>query len=84
MIDWKAYADQLLQEYEECIIAKTMHNAIDLQLEKDALAASARNLSLKRSLGTDEEVENAIYQFKPKLEQLQQKMVLELLKNGSA
>jgi hypothetical protein len=83
MIDWKSRADQLLEEFNLCIKAKPMHNAVDIQLEKDTVAKFAYNLATQRGWGTDSEIAEAIYQLEPRLAALKKKLIIEILQNGS-
>lgn len=82
MIDWKARADQLLEEFNMCIKAKPMHNVVDIQLEKDTVAKFAYNLSTQRGWGSDTEIAEAIYQLEPRLAELKKKLVIEILQHG--
>lgn len=83
MIDWKSKADLLLEEFDLCIKAKPMHDAVNVQLEKDAVAKFAYHLSTQRSWGTDNEIAEAYYQLEPRLQELKKKLVFEILKNGA-
>jgi hypothetical protein len=82
MIDWKTRADQLLEEFDLCIKAKPMHNAVDIQLEKDTVAKFAYNLATQRGWGSDREIAEAIYQLEPRLAQLKKKLIIEILQYG--
>ena len=62
MIDWKARADELLEEFNLCIKAKPRHDAINIQLEKDTVAKFAYHLSTQRGWGTDAEIAEACQQ----------------------
>jgi hypothetical protein len=83
MTDWKARADQLLEEFDLCIKAKPMHDAVNIQLEKDTVARFAHNLSRQRGWGTDAEIAEACYQLEKKLEELKKKLVMEILQHGT-
>lgn len=83
MIDWKRRADDLIKEYNMCCQAKPRHGAVDVQIEKDSVGKWASHLSTQRSWGTDLEIAEACYQLEPKLTQLKEKLVIEILKNGS-
>ena len=83
MKDWKSKADLLLEEFDLCIKAKPMHDAVNVQLEKDAVAKFAYHLSTQRSWGTDNEIAEAYYQLEPRLQELKKKLVFEILKNGA-
>jgi hypothetical protein len=79
MTDWKARADELLEEFNLCIRAKPRHDAINIQLEKDAVSKWAVHLNNQRGWGTDLEIAEACHQLEPRLKQLKEKIVLEIL-----
>ena len=83
MTDWKQRADELLQEYNLCCQARPRHGAIEVQLEKDAVGRWASHLAIQRSWGTDHEIAEACHQLEPKLTQLKEKLVFEVLKHGT-
>ena len=82
-MDWKLYAQQLLDEFNLCIRAKPKHNAVDVQLEKDAVSKWAVHLNNQVGWGTDNEIAEACYQLEPRLQKLKEKLVMEILTNGS-
>ena len=82
MIDWKARADELLEEFNLCIRAKPKHDAINIQLEKDTVAKFAYHLSTQRSWGSDVEIAEACHQLEPRLRQLKEKLIIEILQHG--
>lgn len=81
-MDWKIRANQLLDEFDLCMQAKPIHGAIDLQLEKDAVAKWACHLSTQRSWGNDIDIAEACNQLEPRLERLKKKIVIEILQSG--
>ena len=83
MIDWKQRATELLEEFDLCCKAKPKHNAINVQLEKDSVAKFAYHLATQRGWGTDNEIAEACYQFEPRLQLLKEKLIIEILTNGS-
>lgn len=83
MIDWKQRADELLAEFDLCCRAKPRHDAINVQLEKDSVAKFAYHLATQRGWGTDNEIAEACYQFEPRLQRLKEKLIIEILTNGS-
>jgi hypothetical protein len=83
MIDHKARADQLIEEFNLCTRARPRGNAVEVQLEKDACAKWVHHLSTQRSWGTDLEVAEACNQLEPRLKQLREKVIIEILTNGS-
>ncbi len=82
MIDWKSRADLLLEEFNLCIKAKPKHNAVNIQLEKDSVAKWAYHLNTQRAWGSDNEIAEACHQLEPKLKQLKEKLVIEILQHG--
>jgi hypothetical protein len=83
MTDWKAHADELIEDYNRCCQARPRHGAIDVQLEKDAVGRWASHLATQRNWGSDHEIAEACYQLEPRLRQLKEKLVIEILTNGS-
>jgi hypothetical protein len=83
MIDFRKHAQQLLDEYNLCIRAKPKHNAVEVQLEKDACSKWAMHLANQLSWGNDNDIAEACYQLEPKLQTLRKKLVTEILQNGS-
>jgi hypothetical protein len=82
-MDWKLRADELLQEYNACCLARPKHGAVDVQLEKDSVGKWASYLATQRSWGTDTDIAEACYQLEPRLQQLKEKLVIEILHHGS-
>lgn len=82
MTDWKARADELLAEFDLCCQAKPKHDAVNIQLDKDACSRFAYYLSTQRSWGTDNEIAEACHQLEPRLKRLKEKLVMEILTNG--
>lgn len=79
MIDWKIRADELLTEFDMCMKAKTKHNIVEVQIAKDSVAKWAHHLNTQRSWGTDNEIAEACHQLEPRLKQLKEKIVIEVL-----
>ena len=82
MIDWKARANELIEEFNLCCKAKPKHDAVNIQLEKDNVSKFAYNLATQRSWGTDNEIAEACHQLEPRLQKLKEKLVMEILTNG--
>ena len=82
MTDWKQRADELLAEFDLCCKAKPRHDAVNIQLEKDACGKWAYNLSTQRSWGTENEIAEACLQLETRLVQLKEKLVMEILTDG--
>jgi hypothetical protein len=83
MTDWKSRAGELLAEFDLCQRAKPRHDAVNIQLEKDSVAQWAHHLNTQRSWGTDSDIAEACYQFESRLKNLKEKLVMEILTNGS-
>jgi len=82
-MDFREHAKVLLEDYNLCLRAKPKHNAVDVQLEKDAVSRWAVHLNNQLGWGTDNEIAEACYQLEPRLRQLKEKLVFEILQNGS-
>ena len=83
MIDYRAHADKLIEDFNICMKARPRGNAIEVQMEKDACAKWAHHLVTQRNWGSDLEVAEACHQLEPKLKQLREKVIIEILKHGS-
>jgi hypothetical protein len=83
MTDWKQRADQLLEEYNMCCRARPKHGAIEVQLEKDSVGKWASHLATQRSWASDNEIAEACHQLEPRLTQLKEKLVIEILNHGT-
>jgi hypothetical protein len=82
-MNWHSRADHLLEEFNLCMQARPKHNAVDVQLEKDRCATFAYNLATQRGWGTDVEIAEACHQLEPRLKQLKEKLIFEVLKHGT-
>jgi hypothetical protein len=83
MTDFKEYADQLLEEYNLCVKARPKHNAVDIQILKDSVGKWASYLATQRSWGTETDIAEACYQLAPRLQELKEQVIFEVLKNGT-
>ena len=81
-MDWTLYAQQLLEEFNLCIRAKPKHDAVNIQLEKDACAKWAYHLNTQIGWGTENEIAEACYQLEPRLKKLKEKLIIEILQHG--
>ena len=79
MTDWRAMADELLEEYNSCCRAR--NNTIDIQLEKDTCAKWAGHLAMQRTWGTEMEIAEACHQLVPRLERLKSMVITDILNN---
>lgn len=82
-MDWHEYARQLLDEFNLCLAAKPKHNAVDVQLEKDSCGKFAYHLNTQLGWGTENEIAEACHQLEPRLKKLKEKVVIEILQNGT-
>jgi hypothetical protein len=83
MTDFKEYADQLLEDYNVCCRARPRDNTVNIQLLKDAVGKWASYLATQRSWGTETDLAEACYQFESRLNALKEKLVIEVLRNGT-
>jgi hypothetical protein len=79
MIDWKARADELIEEYNLCCRARPHDNTVDIQIEKDNCGKWASNLATQRAWGTDLEIAEACHQLESRLKKLKEKVILDIL-----
>jgi hypothetical protein len=79
----KAQAEELLEEFNLCWRARPKHNAVDIQLEKDSCAKWAYHLNSRLAWGTDDEIVEAYEKLEPKLKKLKEKVIIEILQNGT-
>ena len=79
MIDWKARADELLEEFDLCIKSRPRQNAVDIQLLKDSCGKWAYQLATQRSWGSDQEIAEACHQLESRLLHLKKKVRLQKL-----
>lgn len=82
-MDWKTKADQLIEDYNLCCKARPKHGAVDVQLEKDAVGKWASHLATQRAWGSDNDIAEACSQLEWRLVRLKEKVIIEILKNGS-
>jgi hypothetical protein len=83
MINWQARADELLTEFDLCWRARPRQNTVDIQLLKDECAKWAHHLNTQRSWGSDNEIAEACYQLEPRLKELKEQVITEILIHGS-
>jgi len=77
--DWKARADELLAEFDMCCRARPMNNTVEVQIVKDVAGKWAVHLNNLRAWGSELEIAEACHQLEPRLKQLKEKIVLEVL-----
>jgi len=83
MIDWRAQADHLIEEFNLCVRAQPKGNAAEVQMEKDEVSKWARHLATQRSWGSELEIAEACHQLESRLDHLKEKLILEILKHGT-
>lgn len=79
MTDWKARADELLADFDMCCRARPMNNTVEVQIVKDVAGKWAVHLNNLRAWGSELEIAEACHQLEPRLKQLKEKIVLEVL-----
>lgn len=82
-MDYRQKAEQLLEEFNLCIRAKPKHDAVNIQLEKDSVSKWAYHLNNQLAWATDNEIAEACHQLEPRLNHLKEKLILEILTNGT-
>lgn len=82
-MDVKQHADILLEEFELCMRARPKHDAVNLQLEKDAVAVWANHLQIQRSWGSNSEIAEACNQLQYRLATLKEHLIIEILTHGT-
>jgi hypothetical protein len=82
-MNFKEYADSLIEDYNMCCRARPRQNAVDIQILKDTVGKWAYHLATQRSWGTDEEIAEACYQLAPRLQELKKQVIIEVLTNGT-
>lgn len=82
-MDYKEFADKLVKDWALCLDAKPKHNAVDIKLEKDQCEEWIMHLMKIRLWGTENELAEACYQVDSRLTALKEKIVIEVLTNGS-
>jgi hypothetical protein len=78
-MDWKSHAEELLAEFEMCCRARPMNNTVEVQIAKEVAGKWAVHLNNLRAWGSDHEIAEACHQLEPRLKQLKEKIVLEVL-----
>jgi hypothetical protein len=81
--DIKEHARNLIAEFYLCSHAKPKSNAVDIQLEKDSCAKWADYLIRQINWGEDNDIAEASHQLESRLRYLKEKVVIEVLKNGT-
>jgi hypothetical protein len=83
-MDYKEHAKTLLHEWALCNTAKPKNNVIvDIQIEKDVCSRWAVNLIHNLNWGSEQQLAEACHQLESRLKPLKEKIVIEVLQNGS-
>ncbi len=80
---YKERADQILREWALCSTARPKNNAVDIQIEKDTCGRWATNLVHNLNWGSELELAEACHQMESRLKTLKEKIIIEVLNNGS-
>ena len=83
MTYFEQLADQLLQEWDLCKNARPKSNAVDIQILKDSCKQWANYLYTQRQWGGEHELAEACHQLEPRLKQLREQVIIEILKHGA-
>jgi hypothetical protein len=82
-MDYKEHAKNILREWALCSAARPKNNAVDIQIEKDVCGRYATNLIHNLNWGTEAELAEACHQLATRLKPLKEKIVIEVLQNGT-
>jgi hypothetical protein len=82
-MDNKKRAEQILREWTLCMNARPKNNAVDIQIEKDTCGRFATSLIHNLNWGSDGQIAEACNQLESRLKPLKEKIVIEVLQNGS-
>lgn len=83
MTDCRVRADKLIEEFNLCMRSRPRGNAVEVQLEKDAVSHWAVYLNRQLAWGSEVEIAEACNQLESRLKSLQEKLIIEILTNGS-
>jgi hypothetical protein len=83
MINFRHEADELIDEWNLCKNARPKNNAADIQILKDTCKQWVNYLHTQKQWGSEVELAEACHQLKPRLKQLQEQVIIEILKHGT-
>ena len=83
MINFQQRAEELLEEWDLCKNARPKQNAVDIQILKDTCKQWANYLHTQRQWGGETELAEACHQLEPRLKQLREQVIIEILKHGT-
>lgn len=82
-MNYRHRAQQLLSDFQLCLHARPKHNAVDLQLEKDSVAELVEQLNRQLVWGSEIQIVLACQELEPRLKKLQEKLIIEIIQNGT-
>jgi len=82
-MDYQEHAKNILREWTLCSNSRPKNNAVDIQIEKDACGRWATNLIYNLNWGSNIELAEACIQFESRLKTLKEKIIIEVLTNGT-
>ena len=82
-MDFRDHAANLLEDWKLCINARPKQNAVDIQMEKNSCEKYVVFLSSALAFGTEHDIAEACHQFEYRLKNLKEKIIIEVLTNGS-
>jgi len=77
------HAHQLIEEWSLCLHAKPKSNAVDIQIDKDSCEKWAMHVMRVKLWGSESELAEACYQLESRLKILKEKIIIEVLINGT-
>lgn len=83
MTDIRENARDLIAEFYLCLRAKPKSDAVNIQIEKDECSKFANHLIRQINWGEDNDVAEASYQLESRLRYLKEKVIIEVLTNGT-
>ena len=79
----KEHANNVLRDWALCSTARPKNNAVNIQIEKDTCGRWAVNLIHNINWGSEREIVEACHQLESRLKPLKEKIIIEVLQNGS-
>ncbi len=83
IMDYKERAENILREWALCANARPKYNAVDIQIEKDVCGRFAVNLIHNLNWGSEQQAIEACHQLESRLKPLKEKIIIEVIQNGS-
>jgi len=82
-MNYKDRAERILTEWALCSNARPKYNTVDIQIEKDICGRWAINLIHNLNWGNESELAEACHQLESRLKPLKEKIIIEIIQNGS-